>query len=687
VLIVQTALLSTDLHGSETRAVAVSPGGAAGATASACPTFSWSAVPGARDYELAVYQVTEDGADPGLVLRHRVGGAALSWTPPLDRCLERGERYAWSVRALGTGGDAERAAWSAPRVFEVNAGPSDVEVEAALSVLRQLQAQRGENGSPGEAGPLADVSAAPASGGGEGTSRAQRIRQAGTVAPTKLSVDGNVAAQTYTGEGTYLTDLDWNSLINVPAGLDDGDDVIVYAAGNQLLLSGTTFNVVEGSGSGLDADMLDGLQGSAYAAQSTTYTKTEVDSLLTVDNIEGPIPAAPELLRLGPNPSAPGKRRLAWNMPSLAGVASFVVYQADFAITDLNKAGAHKVFSGTLHAAVDVYAGSGLQRFRVGAQNVLGEAGPLSAELVIDTTSRLAYHANQDTELSFELYVVPATGGGATKVNDPLVAGGNVTDDFEWSPDGSRLAYNADQDTDSSFELYVVPAKGGGATKVNAPLVAGGDVETDFAWSPDSSRLAYRADQDTDFVFELYVVPATGGGATKVNDPLVAGGNVIDDYAWSPDGSRLAYQADQDTDNVFEIYVVPATGGGATKVNDTLIAGGDVVNDFAWSPDGSRLAYQADQDTDNVFELYVVAATGGGTTKVNDPLVAAGAVMPDFAWSPDGSRLAYRADQNTDNVFEVYVVPLTGGGATKVNDPLVAGGDASAPRWSPLGVP
>jgi hypothetical protein len=63
-------------------------------------------------------------------------------------------------------------------------------------------------------------------------------------------------------QGSYYRD--WNSLTNVPAGLDDGDDDTTYSAGNQLDLTGTTFDVVEGAGSGLDADLLDGQQGSYY---------------------------------------------------------------------------------------------------------------------------------------------------------------------------------------------------------------------------------------------------------------------------------------------------------------------------------------------------------------------------------------------------------------------------------------
>ena len=42
------------------------------------------------------------------------------------------------------------------------------------------------------------------------------------------------------------------------------DDDTTYTAGNQLSLSGTTFNVTEGTASGLDADLLDGWHGDYY---------------------------------------------------------------------------------------------------------------------------------------------------------------------------------------------------------------------------------------------------------------------------------------------------------------------------------------------------------------------------------------------------------------------------------------
>jgi len=54
----------------------------------------------------------------------------------------------------------------------------------------------------------------------------------------------------------------------------EADTDTTYSAGNQLSLSGTTFNVVEGAGSGLDADLLDGQHGSYYRDASNINAGT-----------------------------------------------------------------------------------------------------------------------------------------------------------------------------------------------------------------------------------------------------------------------------------------------------------------------------------------------------------------------------------------------------------------------------
>jgi hypothetical protein len=99
-----------------------------------CPTFSWGRVDRAKEYELVVYRLGQQEEQAQPVLRQSFAGLVDSWTPSLDRCLERGAQYAWSVRAVGS---KEASDWSAASLFEVSAGPSEADFEEALQVVRQ----------------------------------------------------------------------------------------------------------------------------------------------------------------------------------------------------------------------------------------------------------------------------------------------------------------------------------------------------------------------------------------------------------------------------------------------------------------------------------------------------------------------------------------------------------------------
>lgn len=64
----------------------------------------------------------------------------------------------------------------------------------------------------------------------------------------------------------YSARITWDFIEGMPPDFADGvDDDTTYAAGNQLDLVGDTFDVVEGSGSGLDADTVDGQDSAAFA--------------------------------------------------------------------------------------------------------------------------------------------------------------------------------------------------------------------------------------------------------------------------------------------------------------------------------------------------------------------------------------------------------------------------------------
>lgn len=153
----------------------VSPGDPRDAVAheGRCPTFSWAGADGARGYELAVLRLSEGpGEEPALVARVFVPGDARAWTPPLDRCLERGGSYAWSVATAKAEGETSLD-WAPSLHFEIAAGASleellrewvagseiddgapaavaeIVELERALAALRRrLVADAGES-NPG----------------------------------------------------------------------------------------------------------------------------------------------------------------------------------------------------------------------------------------------------------------------------------------------------------------------------------------------------------------------------------------------------------------------------------------------------------------------------------------------------------------------------------------------------------
>ena len=131
--------------------VPVSPGNAdaVALVEARCPTFSWGGTDGAAAYDLLVVPAgteAEAGEEIHGALRARVPGSALSYTPALGSCLERGSSYAWLVRALDRGGKAGE--WSEARAIEVAAGPPVIEVESALETLRAYLAERAATGEP-----------------------------------------------------------------------------------------------------------------------------------------------------------------------------------------------------------------------------------------------------------------------------------------------------------------------------------------------------------------------------------------------------------------------------------------------------------------------------------------------------------------------------------------------------------
>ncbi|WP_173048055.1 hypothetical protein [Nitrospira sp. KM1] len=360
------------------------------------------------------------------------------------------------------------------------------------------------------------------------------------------------------------------------------------------------------------------------------------------------------------------------------------------------------------------------------------------------------YRADQDADDVFELYRVTfANPGVSTKLNGPLPPGANVSFNFVVTKDSSSVLYLADETTANVLELYRVsfvnPTK---STRLNGPLVAGGNVFFRFAETPDSSAVVYFATElDADRV-ELFRVPfATPRISTRLSDPLQEGD--VDSFVIAPNGlvivhglsrqvpipgtsftqfqreiflcsavvsgsstklngpfvgtptprfvhafdirpdsASVVYTTADTTGDYRQLYWVPfAAPGMSTRLNG--VADDNFLSFFRITPDGSAVVYAANtkpplsaSSTGGTAVYRVPFTSPGVSTRLSGTPVAGGGVhyfANAFAVTPDSSAIVYLADETTDNVLETYRVPFTTpGSSTRLNGPIVAGGSVSS---------
>ncbi len=264
--------------------VAVSPGNATGTLiGDPCPTFSWGSVAGARSYQLAVYRLSEDGEDMRPVLRETVSGSANGWTPSLDRCLERGGQYAWSVRADGDGGAPE---WSPPNLFRVASAPSEADLREALRVVQSYLEARGAS-----AWSAAATAARTGPERESGTEASGSSPPAATRAATKLSVGGGVAATSFAGDGSALTALDPTNLTAGTAAINISGTA---ASASDLMGSACV------SESELDFDTATQTELTGHTGDVSAHHTPTVDTVLNETQVEDYVTDDP--LNMGNNP-------------------------------------------------------------------------------------------------------------------------------------------------------------------------------------------------------------------------------------------------------------------------------------------------------------------------------------------------------------------------------------------------
>ncbi len=171
-------------------------------------------------------------------------------------------------------------------------------------------------------------------------------------------------------------------------------------------------------------------------------------------------------------------------------------------------------------------------------------------------------------DLQGTIWVLPATGGTAKPVTDPL---GDCRQP-SWSPDGSQIAFHAFWD--GRYHLWTV-SKNGGKPK---QLTTGIYDDREPHWSPDGTRIVFASDRSGNY--DIWQLTLADG---KIVQLTTDSGNDFNP-TFSPDGRQIAYISDRS--DAPGVYVLPV-GGKEKLVSATKgkLAG------VAWQPDGSHLFY------------------------------------------------------------------------------------------------
>ncbi|MBX7206992.1 MAG: hypothetical protein K1X78_01665 [Verrucomicrobiaceae bacterium] len=276
-----------------------------------------------------------------------------------------------------------------------------------------------------------------------------------------------------------------------------------------------------------------------------------------------------------------------------------------------------------------------------------------------------------------QLFSRPIDGSGTeVLINDPMVTGGSATGFLEISPNSARVVWNADANTDGVVEIYTRAIDGSGTqVKLNNAMVAGGNVLNEFHFTADSSRVYWMADADIDTAVELYSRPADGSGTqVKVNNPLAAGSSINAIPEPTADGLRIVWRANADSTSTFELYTRRIDASDAQfKLNDPFVAGGNIpsitaAKGFHVSANGARAVYIADQVTNDIFELWSATMPSPPIGPVTTALGSAisGEFAPDGAGANDGTKydLLKRGGflgENGHVVFPAQLLVGTGG--------------------------
>jgi tricorn protease len=261
-----------------------------------------------------------------------------------------------------------------------------------------------------------------------------------------------------------------------------------------------------------------------------------------------------------------------------------------------------------------------------------------------------------------ELFLVPTTGGKATRLTD------RAANDHApvWSPDGRKLIFSSDV---GGFEdLYLLEPDDPDHSQLSRArkfkyrrLTFTPEAEIGATFSPDGRKIAFlRSGQ-------LWTMEPDGSGA-KV---LVKEASVFD-YDWSPDSQNIVF-ARRDASFASDLYIIPAAGGQVHNITRY----GTMHEDVSWSRRGGKIAFISERrrNEPSLFVLSLQKPSPANTyqgseidwddihLRVTQP---AQLHIDEGAISSDGMRVAFRASSH--NGDDLWVAATDGSSLVRLTN-------------------